>query len=103
VDTDWAPGAEAEILRKLAEHAGLKVVTMRVECRSTMCRLEMTLPAAGAATSDRSLQVDRTFELRPTLVVASVDASGAPSTVMYFMRPGHEPPNFRPAPSSRAQ
>ena len=89
VDTEWAPGAEAEILRKLAEAPGLRVTTMRVECRTTLCRLEITLPADTP--DDRAVPVDRTIGLQPTLIVALRDASGAPSTVMYFVRPGYEP------------
>jgi len=94
VDREWAPGAEAELLRKLAEIPGLKVITMRVECRSTMCRLDVTLPA-GAASAARAAPFDPTLDLRPTLVIATRDPSGAPSTVMYFMRPGYEPNLFR--------
>ena len=94
VDTEWAPGAEAELLRKLAEAPGLKVITMRVECRTTMCRLEITLPA-GSVSDERAGLMDRSLGLRPTMIVASRDASGAPSTVMYFMRPGHEASSLR--------
>ena len=93
VDREWAPGAEAELLRKLAEIPGLKVTTMRVECRSTMCRLDLTLPAGAA--SINALPPNPTLGLRPTLVIATRDPSGAPSTLMYFTRPGHEPSALR--------
>jgi hypothetical protein len=93
VDTEWAPAAEQELLRNLAEAPGLSVITMRAECRATLCRLEITLPAGTP--DDRAVPVGRTFDLRPTLIVALRDPSGAPSTVMYFVRPGYEPTLLR--------
>ena len=97
VDTAWARGAEAELLRKLAEIQGLRVVTLRVECRTTTCRLEITLSASGGA------QGALTSYLRPTMVVPTVDPSGAPSTLMYFARPGYEPALPRPDTERAAQ
>src|SRR5262249_8868071 len=39
IDAAWAPPTEAELLAKFAQMQGLKLVELRVECRSTMCRL----------------------------------------------------------------
>jgi hypothetical protein len=47
VDTTWAPGAEADLLATFAQMPNLKVIDMRVECRSTTCRLELTQPSGA--------------------------------------------------------
>lgn len=56
VDAAWAPGAEADLLAKFAQMPGLKLIDIQVECRSTMCRLELTQPreppAEGRAASN---------------------------------------------------
>jgi hypothetical protein len=47
IDAAWAPGAEAELLARVAQVPGLKLIDLRVECRSTLCRLQMTQPRAA--------------------------------------------------------
>jgi len=49
VDSAWAPGAEANLLAKFAQMPGLKLIDLQVECRSTMCRLQLTQPREAAA------------------------------------------------------
>src|SRR4029077_14428439 len=41
VDRDWAPRAEAEILEKVSQ-TGVQVLDLRVECRTSICRLELS-------------------------------------------------------------
>jgi hypothetical protein len=100
VDADWARGAEAELLRKLADVQGLRVVTLRVECRTTTCRMEITLAASGGPAGGQGALAPY---LRPTMVVPALDPSGAPSTLMYFARPGYEPALPRPDSERAAQ
>jgi hypothetical protein len=100
VDTDWARGAESELLRKLADIQGLRVVTLRVDCRTTTCRLEITLAASGGPAGGQGALASY---LRPTMVVPTFDPSGAPSTLMYFARPGYEPVLPRPDTERAAQ
>jgi hypothetical protein len=47
IDTAWAPGAEARLLAVFAEMPGLELIDLQAECRSTMCRLQLTQPPAA--------------------------------------------------------
>jgi hypothetical protein len=40
IDRDWAPRVEAEILEKVSQ-TGVRVLDLRVECRTSICRLEL--------------------------------------------------------------
>ena len=41
VDPLWAPGMEGNILGQLAQAKGLRLVTLQVECRTSMCRVQL--------------------------------------------------------------
>jgi hypothetical protein len=47
IDATWAPGAEADLLAAFAQMPGLELIDLQVECRSTMCRLELTQPRSA--------------------------------------------------------
>jgi hypothetical protein len=42
VDSPWARQREAEILGEIARTAGLQLVTVEVECRTSICRIQLT-------------------------------------------------------------
>lgn len=42
VDPLWSPSREAEILGQLAQVSGVRLSTVEVECRTSMCRLQFT-------------------------------------------------------------
>jgi hypothetical protein len=44
VDPAWSTAAEAQILTKIAEVPGLELVSLDVECRQTLCRLQFVTP-----------------------------------------------------------
>jgi hypothetical protein len=44
VDRVWSTAAEAQILAKIAEVPGLELVSLDVECRQTLCRLQFVTP-----------------------------------------------------------
>jgi hypothetical protein len=49
VDAFWAGAMEARILTELSQLAsGIDVVDLQVECRSTMCRVQLVYPASKA-------------------------------------------------------
>ena len=50
VDREWAPGAEREILEKISQTA-VKALDVRVECRTTVCRLELLQRASDPPVS----------------------------------------------------
>jgi hypothetical protein len=43
-DPAWSTAAEAQILAKIAEVPGLELVSLDVECRQTLCRLQFVTP-----------------------------------------------------------
>jgi hypothetical protein len=42
IDPLWAPAMEARIVSEIAQISGLKLVSILAECRTTMCRLQLT-------------------------------------------------------------
>jgi hypothetical protein len=42
VDPFWSRSREAEILGQIAQISGLRLITIEVECRTSMCRLQWT-------------------------------------------------------------
>lgn len=96
IDSDWAPRAEAELLGKFARQTGLKLLDLRVHCRSTMCRFQLTLPndGGGATTPQRFENLDlelttpqnETFDLHAKWTIFVPDPSGAQNMVGYVPR-----------------
>jgi hypothetical protein len=40
VDASWAPETESRVLESIANMAGLQIITIQVECRTSTCRLQ---------------------------------------------------------------
>jgi hypothetical protein len=91
VDLAWAPGAEAELLAKLAQDPSLEIIDVQVECKSTMCRLQLTQPDPGDE-SPRFNVLVRSLGLEPRWAMALRDQSGALKSVAYLWREGFAPP-----------
>jgi hypothetical protein len=95
VDTAWAPGAEADIFAKFAQMPGLKLVDLQVECRSTMCRLQLTQPRDAPAVEGGARPFNVLLDsvgLEPRWMIAIVDRSGTMKSVAYLWREGFGPP-----------
>jgi hypothetical protein len=91
VDTTWASGAEADILAKFAQMSGLALTSLQVECRSTMCRLQVASPISpNPASPPFNILVD-SLDLEPRWMMAVVDASGTLRSVAYLWREGLAP------------
>jgi hypothetical protein len=92
IDATWAPGAEAGVLAKIAAIPGLKLIDLQVECRSTMCRFQVTQPTGSPAPGNAMpLDVLRNeFGLTPRWMMAVVDRPGAPTSksIAYLWRDG---------------
>lgn len=86
VDASWAPSAEARILDAFAQMPGLALISLDVECRSTMCRLQAASPASqdGASRSFNILMDSSGLETRWQMAV--IDPSGALQSVAYLRR-----------------
>jgi len=86
VDRDWAPRAEAAILEQVAQ-TGAQVVDLRVECRTSVCRLELVERA-----SERPIAVPvavallQIGELQPTFPRRIESPAGTRATVSYLAR-----------------
>jgi hypothetical protein len=104
VDGDWAPGAEADLLAKLAQVPNLRLIDVQVECRSTMCRLQLTQPVDPPAESgprERALSLEgrpRPFNLlndsiglEPRWMMVVGDGTGPMRSVAYLWRAGFAP------------
>jgi hypothetical protein len=95
VDSTWAPGAEAGLLAKFAAMPGLKLVDLQVECRSTMCRLQVTQPAGpraqGAPPPFSILRDD--IGLTPRWMMSVMASPGSPTSksIAYLWREGFAP------------
>ena len=91
VDANWAPGAEGSILSKFAEMPGLALISMQVECRSTMCRLQVASPnSPDAASRPFNILVD-SIGLETRWKIAIIDPSGALQSVAYMRRESMAP------------
>jgi hypothetical protein len=89
IDREWAPRGETEILSRFAEQPGLQLLAVQVECRTTLCEVQMTQPSSAAREPPMALL--NTSGMR----LLSVNTRGSqPSmqiTVAILSRPGHEP------------
>jgi hypothetical protein len=95
VDAAWAPGAEADLLATYAQMPGLRLIDLQVECRSTMCRVQLTQPR-GATAADGgprpfSILLD-SAGLKPRYMNMISDPSGHMKSVAYLWREGFAPP-----------
>jgi hypothetical protein len=89
VDASWAAGAEADALGKVARINGLKLLDLRVECRSTMCRLQMAQP--GGQGTIPFTDVIGAIGLEPHWVMSLEGRAGSLNTVAYLWREGFAP------------
>jgi hypothetical protein len=93
VDATWASGAEAEVLSKFAQMPGLKLIDLQVECRSTMCRLQLTQPSGGPdAVGGRPFNILLdSIGYQPRWMMAIGDRSGTMRSIAYLWRDGFAP------------
>jgi hypothetical protein len=97
VDAGWAPGAEAGILSSVAQITGLELIDLQVECKSTMCRVQMVQPRTPEPDA-QPLRLLGTLGLEPRWVMAMTDPSGGLKSVAYLWREGTAPPPPGPPP-----
>jgi len=85
IDAVWAPSAEAQILGTIAQATVLKLLDLRVHCRSTMCQLQLTMPKPG---NESTPPIDgiETLGFNPRSIVFLTDPSGTLNLVAYVPR-----------------
>jgi hypothetical protein len=90
IDGTWAPGAEAKLLSTFAQMPGLELIDLQVQCRSTMCRVQLTQPpAAGGGQLPFNILSDE-VGMKPRWMMAVVDGPPGP--------PGPPQPGVAPRP-----
>ena len=112
VDGTWAPGAESKLLATFAQMPGLKLIDLQVECRSTMCRLQLTQPpssAGGGGELPFNILRDE-VGLTPRWMMAVIEGAGPPGpprlgdaprpvkSIAYLWREGFAPEREAGAP-----
>jgi hypothetical protein len=103
IDGTWAPSAEASLLATIAEVAGLELVDLQVQCRSTMCRVQLTQPMAARPGAKPPFKIAEQVDMKPRWVISVIDG-GAPErppqigdpplplkSIAYFWRDGFAP------------
>jgi hypothetical protein len=86
-DPSWSDLTEAQILDEVSRLSGLSLVSIDVECRATLCRVESVLPVKDAMAWQRIVGVASTLGLdAPLPLVAVHDASRTVVLLAYFDR-----------------
>jgi hypothetical protein len=89
IDREWAPGAETQIVSRFGEQPGLQLLAIQVQCRTTMCEVQMTRP--GSSTRDPPMDLLKTSGMQLLSVNTTGNQPGMHTTVAILSRPGHEP------------
>ena len=87
VDPLWATGMERNILDQLAQ-ANLQLMTMQVECRTAMCRVQLMESPSKSPDMEAFRDLVRGFGLDVWRMNNLGNQSGATTTVAYLARPG---------------
>jgi hypothetical protein len=94
IDPEWAPRAQTDIVSRFAEQPGLELIALQVECRTTMCQVQMTQPSSAAVeplAREPPMRLLNTVGMQLlSLNVLSIQTNMMTS-VAYVVRPGHEP------------
>jgi hypothetical protein len=85
-DPSWSDLAQAQILGEISRLSGLSLITIDVECRTTLCRVQSVFPTTDARARQRILGVAATLGLEPRPVVAVSNKSGNVAFLAYFGR-----------------
>ena len=91
VDAAWAPGAEADMLAKFAQMSGLRLIDLQVECRSTMCRLQLMQPGTPDGSRQPFSLLRDSVGLEPRWAMVVPGPGGSMKSVAYLWRPGFAP------------
>ena len=85
VDQRWAPEAEAHVLGEIAQVTGLKLVTLRIECRTTLCRLHVGQQELQKG-SGPILEIVARLGMKTRWVISVEDRNGVPTSLAYLER-----------------
>jgi hypothetical protein len=91
VDAAWARSAEADLFAKFAQIPRLALIDLQVECRSTMCQVQLTQPPAADGEPRPIKPLLDSVGLEPRSMNMIGDRSVTRS-VAYLWREGFAPP-----------
>jgi hypothetical protein len=95
VDPAWAAGMEATLYEQIGEIAGKDLVTVNTECRTTLCRLQVTqrVPMQAGRNSDESPAMYDMYEklfarlgFESRSITSTSDGTGLVTSVVYLPR-----------------
>jgi hypothetical protein len=89
-DAKWSSAAETRILGRIAQIAGLELVSLNAECRTTICRVKLFHPPGTQVRSALDALKVSPDELGfgQAAEVATLGDDGVPISVLYFQRKG---------------
>jgi len=85
-DPTWSTAAEASVLGRIAGIPGLALVSLNVECRTTLCLLQFVTPQTPAPNAPDTVTIVRAAGLKSLYLMAVRDRSGAPVSLAYLQR-----------------
>lgn len=87
VDAAWARGAEANVLGRFSRVKGLALNALQVECRSTMCKLQVAAPKSSSGGGPDLFDFfNNSLGVQPRWVQIVVDNAGMMQWVAYVGR-----------------
>jgi hypothetical protein len=88
VDPLWSQRMEGHILGEISQLTGLELVGLQVECKTTLCRLQLVEPDLAKASSPYKSfpELVATFGLETRWVMSVVDRYGTPTSLAYLGR-----------------
>ena len=87
VDATWAPGAEANVLGRISRVNGLALNALQVECRTTMCKLQVAAPKSSSGGGPDLFDFfNNTLGLQPRWIQVSADNAGMMQWIAYVGR-----------------
>jgi hypothetical protein len=105
VDPAWGPSMEATLNEQIGEIAGRDLVTMRTECKSTLCKVQVTqrVPVQPGRSADESPRMYEMYEalfarlgFASRSITSTGDANGIVTSVVYLPRGDSEPSDASP-------
>jgi len=91
VDSLWSLPTEGRILGEIAQITGLEALTVQVQCRTTMCRIELAergqLEPGGILPANADFgRLVMGLDQQPLWIMTAVDRYGTPSSLAYVAR-----------------
>jgi hypothetical protein len=88
-DAPWSEATESRIFGEISQATGLGVSDIQVDCRTTLCRVQLSNPESTPNARYRSLnELIDTFGLETLWLWAAPDSNGNPINLAYLQRGG---------------